>query len=376
MPPPRQDANVTRDCGFYKMLRYFGAKAVESLEKFLCKTKVSDGTATIHPSSGTECHLLPQRGEGIGNYNLINGENQPSPQPSPTGEGVSNSHPELVSGSHRMQQHTGQSDVPKMLKHRGQSDVQHDENNFLKRTYSLINLFTYSPRKRFAFTLAEVLITLGIIGIVAAMTMPALITNYQKQRAVTQLKKSYTNLAEAVKRSELENDTVANWNFDLPAEEFYNTYLSGFLSVNNSTVTKSNIEYKFLNGNTCTEHFCTESSYIAYLADGSSIMISFQTGLHTGRVVSIDINGNKRPNTIGKDLFQFAITKDNGVVPFGYGDFGVTNPDGNKYQNFGNYDRDKITGTGIYACNKDKYGIWCPALIIMDGWTMSKDYPW
>ena len=230
--------------------------------------------------------------------------------------------------------------------------------------------------RRVAFTLAEVLITLGIIGIVAAMTMPSLITNYQKQRAVTQLKKSYTNLAEAVKRSELENDTVANWNFDLPAEEFYNTYLSGFLSVNNSTVAKSNIEYKFLNRNTCTARFCTESSYIAYLADGSSIMISFHTGLHTGRVVSIDINGNKRPNTIGKDLFQFAITKDNGVVPFGYGDFGVTNPDGTKYQNFGNYDRDKITGTDSYACNKDKYGVWCSALIMMDGWTMSKDYPW
>lgn len=231
-------------------------------------------------------------------------------------------------------------------------------------------------QRKIAFTLAEVLITLGIIGIVAAMTMPSLIANYQKQKAVNQLKKAYTNLAEAVKRSELENDTVNNWNYDLPAEDFYNTYLSGFLSVNNSTVTNSNIEYKFLNGNTCTAHFCTESSYIAHLADGSSIMISFHTGLHTGRVVSIDINGNKRPNTIGKDLFQFAITKDNGVVPFGYGDFGVTNPDGTKYQNFGNYDRDKITGTDSYACNKEKYGIWCSALIMMDGWTMSKDYPW
>ena len=47
MPPPRQDANVTRDCIFYKILRYCGSKAVGSLEKFLCKTKVSDGTATF-----------------------------------------------------------------------------------------------------------------------------------------------------------------------------------------------------------------------------------------------------------------------------------------------------------------------------------------
>ena len=36
-----------------------------------------------------------------------------------------------------------------------------------------------------AFTLAEILITLGIIGVVAAMTIPTLITNYQKKQTVT-----------------------------------------------------------------------------------------------------------------------------------------------------------------------------------------------
>ena len=42
------------------------------------------------------------------------------------------------------------------------------------------------------FTLAEVLITLGIIGVVSALTMPALVANYKKQEAVSKLKKSYT----------------------------------------------------------------------------------------------------------------------------------------------------------------------------------------
>lgn len=40
-----------------------------------------------------------------------------------------------------------------------------------------------------AFTLAEVLITLGIIGVVAALTLPSVITNYQKKQTVEQLKK-------------------------------------------------------------------------------------------------------------------------------------------------------------------------------------------
>lgn len=44
-----------------------------------------------------------------------------------------------------------------------------------------------------SFTMAEVLITLGIIGIVAAMTLPALIQKYQKQETSARLKKILHN---------------------------------------------------------------------------------------------------------------------------------------------------------------------------------------
>lgn len=54
-------------------------------------------------------------------------------------------------------------------------------------------------RKRKGFTLAEVLITLGIIGIVAAMTIPTLMANYQKTQYVTGLKKAYAQMTEALK---------------------------------------------------------------------------------------------------------------------------------------------------------------------------------
>ena len=48
--------------------------------------------------------------------------------------------------------------------------------------------------RRVAFTLAEVLITLGIIGIVAAMTIPTLIVNYQKKQTVSKLKQTIPQL--------------------------------------------------------------------------------------------------------------------------------------------------------------------------------------
>ena len=62
-------------------------------------------------------------------------------------------------------------------------------------------MFKSLYNKKFSgFTLAEVLITLGIIGIVAAMTIPALITKYQKQVAATQLKKHYSQLNQVLMR--------------------------------------------------------------------------------------------------------------------------------------------------------------------------------
>ena len=57
-------------------------------------------------------------------------------------------------------------------------------------------------KQKLGFTLAEVLITLGIIGIVAAMTIPVLITNYQKKTTATRVKKAYSELLLAIKLSE------------------------------------------------------------------------------------------------------------------------------------------------------------------------------
>ncbi len=58
-----------------------------------------------------------------------------------------------------------------------------------------------------AFTLAEVLITLGIIGVVAAMTMPALIANYKNKELAVRAKRTYSVISQAIKLYEAENET-------------------------------------------------------------------------------------------------------------------------------------------------------------------------
>ena len=65
--------------------------------------------------------------------------------------------------------------------------------------------------KKFGFTLAEVLITLGVIGIVAALTLPSVVANYQKQKTVSFVKKFYNEINNAIKLSVAENGDVDLW---------------------------------------------------------------------------------------------------------------------------------------------------------------------
>ena len=58
----------------------------------------------------------------------------------------------------------------------------------------------HNPRRNKAFTLAEVLITLVIIGVIGALTVPSLVQNRQKQEYVSALKKAYSTLSKVAQQ--------------------------------------------------------------------------------------------------------------------------------------------------------------------------------
>ena len=90
-----------------------------------------------------------------------------------------------------------------------------------------------------AFTLAEVLVTLGIIGVVAALTMPTLIANYRKQVTETRLEHFYSMINQGLKQSELDNGPAEDWdkvqenvdggNGPNEAIDWFNKYLSKYV---------------------------------------------------------------------------------------------------------------------------------------------------
>lgn len=222
------------------------------------------------------------------------------------------------------------------------------------------------------FTLAEVLITLGIIGVVAALTLPSLITNYRKKQTVAQLKKVYSELSQAAQMSVVQNGDMKNWDYSLTGEEFFNTYLSNFIKMSSQTVEdakKYGIAYTRPSG--AEEVSFTnlyDSGKILTLASGTQILMdtvrysSIQTYL-------VDLNGFKKPNRIGVDVFAFSVTH-NGVQTFKWDDGETVD-----------IIRDRETlhngpSRHNYQCNSDSRGMWCAAMIEKDGWEIKNDYPW
>lgn len=159
-----------------------------------------------------------------------------------------------------------------------------------------------------AFTLSEVLITLGIIGVVAALTMPAVIANYQKQETVSRLQKVYSVLSQAVKQAELNEGEIKYWNFSLPPENFYKTYIKPYITVSQEFINSDppfDISYKCLNGRICNTYgsYSNKSVPKIILNDGSMIIFDFLGNNY--EVILTDINGYKKPNTWGKRYVCF-----------------------------------------------------------------------
>ena len=214
-----------------------------------------------------------------------------------------------------------------------------------------------------AFTLAEVLITLGIIGIVAAITIPMLMTKYEKIRNVNQLKKTYSELSQAFKAASEENDLYTigdNWQDRTaivkalePYIKILNVYTDNSNGINAmcyegdiKSVTKGP-QYGWFDTVGVSTPFSRKTASIKLL-NGACVGFDLYG---QSRVVFIDINGSQsRPNLFGKDMFMFECTSNNSFIPRGY-----------------NLPYSEISSN----CKKGGKGGFCAARIIRDGWKIN-----
>lgn len=164
-------------------------------------------------------------------------------------------------------------------------------------------------KKKFGFTLAEVLITLGIIGVVSALTAPALSTNTQKAKIGPALARFSSVLGGAIQEYMVDND-LTDLNDDTANKAFLEK-LSKYMTM--EKLDENQCSYAVMNGNSVSHNV----SGCYQLNDGSIITRIAGPGNEFWGYIDIDINGKKKPNQIAKDCFEFFIYPDGRVLAFG-----------------------------------------------------------
>ena len=170
-------------------------------------------------------------------------------------------------------------------------------------------------KKQLSFTLSEVLITLVIIGIIAAITVPIVMSNYRKAETAAKLKKFYSTVSNAVTAYEARTGTSLQESMPyarLGHPIWYDNAGGKFFK---DTLNMNIVSTSDLSNQSC---YNDAKNCVAYLADGTSIVLdgSFN-GVNCskdggfeyavgGFRFGFDVNGDKGPNKYGSDRFSFS----------------------------------------------------------------------
>ena len=228
-----------------------------------------------------------------------------------------------------------------------------------KTAFTLAEFFSphFAGRRKSAFTLAEILVTLGIIGVVAAMTLPTVINNIQKQTLKKQFLTNFSLISQALEKAQADLQYIPEcWYWDTGTfsqqgeggqGKFSECYTLKKAFLDNLKIIKSCSNNSLLNGcipdykgwdtlqSEVNENFqagfgCANEHKPAldtvsdsYILPNGAILINMvkpgatygqygenSNGVSYGNmdfnVFALDINGKKGPNKWGYDLFELA----------------------------------------------------------------------
>lgn len=254
--------------------------------------------------------------------------------------------------------------------------------------------FNYMNRR--GFTLAELLIAMGIIGIVATYTIPALFSNYQNAQYITHLKKAYNVFNQALRQMAVDRDCVndlkctnlfaagtTNVTFGDELVKYFkvikncgiqtnkgcwptnvNNYYDG--SSYNIQQDSSNAYYKFITADGMSflvKNYADASGGLASDCNnnyGSSMNLGYMS--QTCGYVWVDVNGFKGPNYYGRDVFTFFITNGKGALLYPHGGMDDKAWGTDYWWNIGGLNKCSASG--------NKTGDFCAGRILEKNWNM------
>ena len=223
-----------------------------------------------------------------------------------------------------------------------------------------------------AFTLAEILITLGIIGVVAAMTIPVLSNNIRGRRLETQFKKAYSELNQAARAFYADTDMPFRDYQDSVYDGSYTStkslakFMEYYKGVTTNTKWNSrqfdslnNLKNLNLNGQEVAQWPCDESNVFTdmvgrlYSMDNMAAIYKFPFGPK----ICVDINGIDKPNKWGVDRFVFVFTENNTIVPYAGSSWNALTDqlsDDEKIAKYCSIENTNVAHTCAYFALKDK----------------------
>lgn len=222
-----------------------------------------------------------------------------------------------------------------------------------------------------AFTLAEVLITLGIIGVVAALTIPNLIADYRAGVVETRLKKFYSAYNQAITMSITQNGEPRDWTY----------FLEDITDENGDKVgQQDNIDANFKKYIAPYMQIIEEKNItdgenkkrnLYILSDGSSFAYAY----HENRDIEFfPKNGEKcasktAEQRIGRCSFYFEFYPISNTKIWEH----LYNKGMEAFMYNWNGNENTLYNDGQYGCNTN--GIYCTAIIQRNGWKIPEDYP-
>ncbi|MBR1680263.1 type II secretion system protein, partial [bacterium] len=163
-----------------------------------------------------------------------------------------------------------------------------------------------------AFTLAETLIVMGIIGVVAALTLPNLNSSTGDKEKVVKLKKIYSNLQDAFGRVEAVYGPIDEWEWRCDSNSMSECHVYKFVNrMSDFTKVSFPLDYHYLPNGVFGGHNSGRNDTMPVFADGSAMSFSPERGGGglIGRIVAyVDIDGiNKGASKLGSDVFEIIV---------------------------------------------------------------------
>ncbi len=205
-------------------------------------------------------------------------------------------------------------------------------------------------KKVFAFTLAEVLIVISLLGVIAALTLPNLYYEKTKHEYSTRIKYFYSKMDNAISEMEIEKGSFRDMKKPADKRAAYSWYMENIDHYMGHTMVKSPTE--------------SSNDWTIFYQDGSSLKNSYVGGCLD---MLYDVNGKKGPNRLGNDEFMFLFCFGNGATYFG--------SDNIFWGTYGDGLRDSSTTRDdiIDKCKENQ--AYCSRLLEYDGWQFMEDYP-